>query len=151
LAIKIRPAIEAEQEEINRIIKEAGINPRQLDWQRFLVADDEGKVIAIGQVKPHGDEVRELASLAVIPEHKGQGWGRKMVEALLEQEEGKIFLICKSLLEPYYNRFGFHTLKFKEMPSYYQRLYLLANLVLPIMGLFQRRKLRLLVMVKEAV
>ena len=70
----IRSAQEAESAQIKALIHEVGINPTGLDWRRFLVAvDGLGRVIGCGQIKPHGSDILELASIAVSPEHRGQG------------------------------------------------------------------------------
>ena len=62
-------AATAEQETaVKSLIRAVHINPLGLDWRRFVVAvDEEGAVIGCGQVKPHGDGTRELASIAVAP------------------------------------------------------------------------------------
>ncbi len=150
LGVKIRPASEVEQPEIKRIVKQAGINPRQLDWQRFLVAEDEGKIVAIGQVKPHGAEVRELASIAVVPERQGQGLGSEIIAALLACEKGKLYLTCINKMEQYYPRFGFRVLKFKEMPPYFRRSFFWVNVVVRLIGILRGRKMYILVMERAA-
>lgn len=74
MQITIRPAVEADQPVIRAIIRAAFINRTGLDWRRFLLAEDQGRIVGVGQVKPHADGSRELASLAVysrIPGTKG--------------------------------------------------------------------------------
>ena len=47
-------------------------------WPNFVVAEDGGTIVGIGQVKTHGDGSRELASIAVIPARQSQGIGGRL-------------------------------------------------------------------------
>src|SRR5438094_625508 len=69
----IRPASAGDQYAITAIVRAARINPRNLDWQRFLLAQWGQDIVGVGQVKPHADGSRELASIAVVPEWQGNG------------------------------------------------------------------------------
>lgn len=120
--MQIRSATPADQKIIERIIRDAGINPMALDWRRFLIAEENGQVIGIGQVKPHSDGSRELASIAVIPECRGQGIASAIIRALLEKERGEIYLLCRNELESFYARFGFRKIGRDEMPPYFRRI-----------------------------
>src|SRR3989304_5329525 len=78
--LRLRPETAADAGAIRSLIFRVGINPRGLDWRRFQVAvDPGGRLVGCGQVKPHADGSRELASIAVPP--KGRidgafGWRR---------------------------------------------------------------------------
>jgi amino-acid N-acetyltransferase len=139
----LRPAVEAESAAIQDLIHLVGINPTGLDWRRFLVAvTPEGQIIGCGQLKPHGLDLLELASIAVLPEHRGEGIARAVIERLLEGSPRPLYLTCVSRLESFYERFGFHTVKYDQMPRYFQRLSKLAGLVFTL----SRRGETLLVM-----
>ena len=70
----LRPAQESESRVIKDLIHLTGINPMGLDWKRFIVAvDDRDQILGIGQIKSHGTDILELASVAVYPEHRGNG------------------------------------------------------------------------------
>jgi N-acetylglutamate synthase-like GNAT family acetyltransferase len=126
----LRPAQESDAVAIKKLIHEVGINPMNLDWRRFLVAvDEQGQVIASGQIKPHGGGVQELASIAVAPQHRGEGLARAIIEHLLKEGPRPLYLTCRSRLEPFYQKFGFQALSYEEMPRFYQRLSKLAGLV----------------------
>ena len=72
----IRRATRQDANAIHALIRQVRINPMALDWRRFLVVvDEQHRVIGCGQVKPHADGTRELASLAVVPEWQRQGIG----------------------------------------------------------------------------
>lgn len=139
----LRPARESESRQIKDLIHLVGINPMDLDWKRFVVAvNGQGKVIGTGQIKPHGKEILELASIAVHPESQGRGIARAVIELLLKDSPRPLYLTCLSTMEPLYQKFGFFALSHEEMPRYYQRLSKLANTVMT----FTRAGERMLVM-----
>jgi N-acetylglutamate synthase-like GNAT family acetyltransferase len=126
----LRKATVVDAKAINALIWQVGINPMSLDWRRFLVAvDQEDRVIGTGQVKPHGDGTRELASIAVQPEQQGQGIGKAIIERLLAENALPLYLTCQARMEPYYVQFGFGALQAREMPPYFRRLYRVASLL----------------------
>lgn len=139
----IRPAQEMEAAEIRDLIHLVGINPTGLDWKRFVVAvNDKDEMIGCGQLKPHGQDVLELASIAVYPEHQGKGIGRAIIEHLLEASPRPLYLMCESSNGPLYEKFGFREVSYEDMPRYFQRMSKLAGLVTTL----ARREERLLIM-----
>jgi N-acetylglutamate synthase-like GNAT family acetyltransferase len=141
--ISIRPAMEAEAAQIRDLIHLVGINPMSLDWKRFVVAvDDRDEMLGCGQIKPHGHDVLELASIAVYPEHQGKGIGRAIIENLLQNSPRPLYLMCESANGPLYEKFGFREISYGEMPRYFQRISRVAGLVTTL----ARREERLLIM-----
>ncbi len=139
----LRPARESEAGQIKDLIHLVGINPMGLDWKRFVVAvNDRDEMIGIGQLKPHGEDILELASIAVYPEYQGQGVGRGIIEYLLKDSPRPLYLMCESSNGPLYEKFGFRELPYDEMPRYFQRMSKLAGLVAAL----ARREERLLIM-----
>lgn len=127
--IVIRPARESEAAQIRALIYQNGLNPTGLDWKRFVVAvDDRDQIIGVGQLKPHGGGVVELASLAVYPERRGKGVARAIIEHLVQEGPRPLYLMCRSSLGPLYEKFGFRTIDYDEMPRYFQRISKLAAL-----------------------
>ncbi len=125
----IRPAVEAESAQIKNLIHLVGINPSGLDWKRFVVAvNGMGEVVACGQLKPHGSDVLELASIAVLPEYRGQGLARAVIERLLGESPRPLYLMCVSHNGPMYEKFGFRSISYDQMPRYFQRMHNLFNL-----------------------
>jgi len=117
-----------------------------LDWRRFLVAvDEQDRVIGCGQVKPHADGTRELASLAVVPELQRLGIGRSIVEQLLAENPTPLYLTCRASLQTYYEKFGFLVLDPAAMPPYFHRIWSIFNTVGRILHFTET----LLVMVKK--
>ena len=126
----LRPARETDSKPIKDLIHLVGINPTGLDWKRFVVAvNAQDRVIACGQLKPHGadTEILELASLAVRPEFRGQGLGRLIIEELLKKSPRPLYLMCMSKNGGLYEKFGFRILEYKDMPRYFQRISKLAG------------------------
>ena len=120
---KIRPAREFESTQIRDLINLVGINPTGLDWRRFIVAvEQSGRVVACGQIKPHGADIRELASIAVHPEHRGRGLARGVIEILLRESSRPLYLVCMSHNGALYERFGFRVITTEQMPRYFARI-----------------------------
>ncbi len=128
---------------IRQIIARVGNNPMALDWQRFTLAiDQEGKVIGCGQVKPHQDGTCELASIAVLPEWRGRGVARRIIEHLLSENPARLYLTCRDELGPMYAKFGFEVVEYAQMPPYFKRISRLVRLF----NRLSHRSHRLLVM-----
>ncbi len=136
-----RPATEADDSEIRRLIREGQINPMGLDWQRFRVihappgdvtpegdAPSLGGIIACGQIKPHTDGSQELASITVDSRWRGRGHARRMMEQLLGEHPGTLYLMCESSLETFYQKFGFFVITEAEYPKYFRRMKKLMSL-----------------------
>ena len=139
----IRPARETEAAQIQDLIHSVSINPMGLDWKRFIVAvDDRDQMLGCGQLKPHGGDVLELASIAVYAEQRGKGIARLIIEHLLKDSRRPLYLMCQSSLGPLYEKFGFRAISYEEMPRYFQRLSRVAGLVETL----ARRKEHLLIM-----
>jgi len=126
-SMKIRPATVTDHRVIKRIVKQAQINPTDLDWRRFVVAEEEDNILGVGQIKSHRDGSRELASIAVIPERQHQGIGGEIIQTLLNKDEGHLYLMCREELEPYYKRFGFQRQSPKDSTPYFRRMHRIVN------------------------
>jgi N-acetylglutamate synthase-like GNAT family acetyltransferase len=128
--ITLRSATKQEAAAIRRLIHQVGINPTGLDWRRFLVlVDDSNRLLACGQIKPHGDASLELASLAVVPECRGQGFARLIVEQLKALYGPPLYLMCRAELQPFYRKFGFRSLLPNEMPAVMKLYYSGASFI----------------------
>ena len=122
MPIIIRKATQADQKAIRSIVRAAHINPTGLDWRRFVVADEGGRIVATGQVKRHWDGSRELASIATTPDRQKLGLAGRIINTLLEQEPGPVYLTCRAQLEMFYPRFGFHTAQAGELQIMFRLL-----------------------------
>ncbi len=144
----LRAAGPGDQAAITRLIRQARINPRGLDWRRFVVVEERactgrGTLVGVAQVKPHRDGTRELASLAVVPERQGQGIGGVLVRTLLARQYAPLYLMCLNRMEPYYARFGFRRVPAGSEPGYYRAVLRVFNAFLWLIG----RRLRVIAMV----
>src|SRR5207248_10239150 len=99
MPLTLRDATAKDQPTIRRIVRAANINPTGLDWPRFILAEDGGAVVGVGQVKPHRDGTHELASIAVIPALQGRGVGSATVQELIRREKGTVHLPSSSRLK----------------------------------------------------
>jgi N-acetylglutamate synthase-like GNAT family acetyltransferase len=120
----VRMATHKDLPAIRALILEVHINPIALDWRRFLVVESpEKELLGCGQIKPHFDGSRELASIAVKERARGQGVARAVIQCLLTRESKRpIFLMCRARLEAFYVKFGFIAIGVMEMPPYFQRI-----------------------------
>ena len=120
----IRPATRQDFSEIRALIHAVSINPTGLDWRRFLVAvTPDNALLGFGQIKPHFDGSRELASIAVQENARGRGVARAIIQKLLVRETTRpLYLMCRARLEPLYIKFGFHAIGLEDMPVYFQRI-----------------------------
>lgn len=114
----IRAAVAGDADAIASIIAEAQLNPRDLDWRRFLVADDAGSLVACAQVRVHEGGSRELASVAVVPERQGEGLGRTISEAAIAGEPVRpLYLYTGSSAAAWWRRFAFREIEDEEIPE----------------------------------
>ena len=126
---KLRRAVEEDGAAIRALIKEGRINPTGLKWPRFVVAvNSVGEVVGCGQVKSHRDGSIELASLVVTAEWRGQGLARAIIEYLVCEHPEDMYLMCRSSLGDFYERFDFRALQETEMSPYFRRISRLASL-----------------------
>ena len=130
MSLSLRPATINDQQKIIALINKVRINPRNLNWERFIIAEDNGVMVGCGQIKPHGDGTKELASIAVEPEYQGKGVGTLIMNALLEREPGELYLTCLRHNVTYYQKFGFRELKFEEFPPDMKRMFRFARVVM---------------------
>jgi len=134
MPVTIRPATAADQPTIVRMVRQAQLNPMDVRWFHFVVAEDGGSVVGIGQVKQHRDGSRELASMAVVEDRQGQGIGSSIIQTLLAREPRVLHLTCRRELQGYYERFGFRRLERADYPPYFRRVIPCVNLMGPLMG-----------------
>ena len=117
--VYLRAAVVADQQAIHKMIRAARLNPMHLHWSAFVVAVEaaSGRIVGVGQVRPHGDGSRELASIAVTPERQGQGIGGAIIATLLAREPGSLYLYTRCPLTGYYARFGFVVISGDDLPG----------------------------------
>lgn len=114
---RIRPARIEDQALIRQVIRrEAGLDPTDLRWENFLLAETEtGDLAGLGQIR-RSPRCKELGSLYVREQHQGKGLGARLIAALIEQEPGDLYLECQARMVPYYQRFGFREIPARAAP-----------------------------------
>ncbi len=130
--LTLRPATQADEPTLRAIIRGMRLNPVGLDWRRFVVVvDADGRLIACGQVKPHRDGSRELASLAVTRPWRRQGVAGAIIHHLQSEHGPPLWLTCASRMTPFYELFGFaRVTAARQMPFYFRLASSLFNLYL---------------------
>lgn len=150
MAVTIRPAVAADQPLITALVRSARLNSRDLHWPRFLVAEDNGTVVGIRQVKIHKHGTREVASGFVRPEYRHQGVSARLMQEVLAREDGPLYLMCNAKWAPYYEQFGFRQLVPNELPADFRREYNLGRAITSVLSVFAGERIRIIPMRRPA-
>jgi N-acetylglutamate synthase-like GNAT family acetyltransferase len=113
--VYIRVATEQDNTIIRKMVRNAQLDPTSLKWQHFLIAEVDGKIVGIGQVRKHPD-CEELGSLLVLKEYRRQGIAAQLIEQLEARAGRPLYLDCRSRMIPYYERFGYKAIPYLEAP-----------------------------------
>jgi amino-acid N-acetyltransferase len=113
--VQIRRATENDQAIIRQMVMADGLDPTGLHWSHFQIAERDGEIVGIGQIRPY-PKCRELGSLAVKEAYRRQGIGAMLVQALLAGETGDVYLECLTHNEHYYEKFGFKSIPWWQAP-----------------------------------
>ena len=141
--ITIRPARQEDQETIVSYIQQAKINPRNLHWQNFFVAEESGKIVGIRQIKVYSQGTREAASGFVLPEYRRQGISAQLMNALLARETGPVYAMVSQKRTAYYEQFGFRQVDPGKLPADFRREYRIGRLVTTLLSLFAKERIRI--------
>lgn len=108
----LRNATINDMPQIVRMIGEYDLDYEQLSPEQFLVIEEKGQVVAFGRLKPYPDAT-ELGSVGVRADRRSQGYGRRMVQALIEKAPNEIWITTN--LQNYFRKFGF--MESDKMPA----------------------------------
>lgn len=140
--IYLRAGAAEDQATIRRMILDEGLNPTYINWVNFLVAEEVTeapaggrRIVGIGQIKPYKDGGRELASIAVLPAYRSRGVAALIIQTLLAQERGPVYLMCGNTMPAYYRRFGFVEVDAAALPYTMRRLFCASRAAMRIMAL----------------
>jgi N-acetylglutamate synthase-like GNAT family acetyltransferase len=149
-ATVVRAATEADAKAIHDLVHDAQLNPRDLDWRRFLVADEDGTVVACAQVRVHGSGTRELASVVVLPDRRARGVGRTVVEAAIARERVRpLYLYCESRTVAFWERFAFRPIEGEDIPRDMRATFRMGRIAVRAMSLATHRHYALYVMRRD--
>ena len=89
-------------------------------FREFVVAvDADGVVLGCGALRVYGEQLAEIASLAVDERAHGAGIGRRLVDRLVEDGRalGLTRLFALTLQEGFFHRIGFRTVQRDNFPG----------------------------------
>lgn len=118
MSVTIRPARTSDVRAVRDLIDTYSPDGRLLskntvtlyeDVQEFVVAESDGVIIGCGALHVMWEDLGEIRTLAVIPDHKGQGVGSKVLDALTSRAHtlGLTRLFCLTFETDFFGRHGF--------------------------------------------
>ena len=141
--MEIRPAREQDQTAITTMIRRAGLNPAGLRWPRFMVAEQDGQVVGVAQVRVHPDGARELASLAVASPFRGNGVATQLVNAVLQDQTSEVYTLIDRPFVYHFQRWGFERVDAAQLPRSVRRVYRIGRVVTTLASIAARRRIRI--------
>ena len=126
--IRTRNATLPDVEHIHAIIQpyadEGTLLPRSIpelceNVRDFIVAEEAGQIIGCGALHLYGTHLAEIRSIAVSPQRKGNGIGRSLANALLEEaRRHTVTCVCLFTRTPgFFERLGFEVARRDELPD----------------------------------
>ena len=149
VSITIRPAQQEDQQTIVDFIRQAHINSRNLNWERFLVAEEERRVVGIRQVRIHTAGTREVGSGFVLPKYRNRGISAQLMNEILSREKGTLYLMCRDKWIPYYEQFGFREAALNQLPADFLKEYRIGRFITSFISIFRKDKIRIIPMRRE--
>jgi N-acetylglutamate synthase-like GNAT family acetyltransferase len=129
----IRSACADDEAIIKAMIRAEHLDPFNVHWPNFLIAEEAGRIIGIGQVKPYRSG-RELGSLVVAADRRESGVGGAIIKALVERERGPLLLFCQAFREPFYSKFGFQRCGLRDLHGEFKLKYALGSVFTRLVG-----------------
>jgi N-acetylglutamate synthase-like GNAT family acetyltransferase len=117
--LAVRKATAEDQPLIDQMIKqEAGLDPSDLGWPHFVIAEIAGEAVGCGQIRPYA-KGPELGSIYTRDKYRGKGVADAVIRRLIDDWErpGPLYLECRGHMAPYYERFGFERIRWQDVPG----------------------------------
>ena len=149
-SIMIRPARGEDQRVIQALVRSERLNPTRLNWPNFVVAAEESGLVGAVQLRTHSDGSREIGSLIVRKEWRGQGIASRMIDALISRDDGRLLVITNENIAALFERRGFRRIEPDAVPAAIRRNYRIGRLA-GIMSLLKFRRMRRLVILDRGV
>ena len=114
--ISFRNATAQDDKTIKQMIRRARLDITSLKWQNFRVAEHDGHIVGIGQVKRYPN-ANEIGSLVTLHEYRGLGIAGTLIHQLEKQVGFPLYLLCEAKMEAYYKRFGYQIISWFDAPT----------------------------------
>jgi amino-acid N-acetyltransferase len=145
--LQVRAATQGDRDEIRALVRSERLNPTDLDWRRFVVAVEGTQIIGAVQLRAHADGSRELGSLVMRRQARGQGVAAAMIDALLPAERGRVLMMTNSRCAARYVRWNFRRIRPGAAPGSVRRDYRIGQAIAVFRSLLRgRRPLRLAIL-----
>ena len=142
----IRPATATDRAAILALMRPRDYNRVNLRPECFLVAEEAGVIIGIGQIRRHRDGTPELASLVVAAERRGEGIGQALVRALVARHHGPLYLFCLASLASFYAALGFQRVERRQLPLTLALIHAFGNVLGRLPGLLGNERMQIVAM-----
>lgn len=93
---------------ICEFIKQYELDNRDLKKEQFIIAVNDQELLGFGRMRQHAD-CMELCSLGVVTSYRGKGIGKAIVEELVRNTKGAIYLVC--IIPGFFEPLGFSTVE----------------------------------------
>ena len=125
------------------MVRRARLNPANLDWRRFVIAERDGHAVGVAQLRRHSDGAIELASLIVEPDVRGHGIAGQMVDALLAEEQAPVYTLIDRRFAEHFTRWGFAPVDPSRLPRSVARVYRIGQVVTGFGSVVRRQRIRI--------
>lgn len=128
MTVLIRAATTADVPTIHTLLRDYADDGRLLSrsideiserLRGFVVAENNGEVRGCGSLEIFSQELGEVRSLAVHPDHHGHGLGQKMVEEIenMAQEVGLTRMIALTYVPGFFRKLGYQIVAMESLPE----------------------------------
>jgi len=128
MTVLIRAATTADVPTIHTLLRDYADDGRLLSrsideiserLRGFVVAENNGEVRGCGSLEIFSQELGEVRSLAVDPDHHGHGLGQKMVEQIenMAQEVGLTRMIALTYVPGFFRKLGYQIVAMESLPE----------------------------------
>jgi amino-acid N-acetyltransferase len=150
MTMLIRRAVASDQEAIRCLASGERVNPTGLKWPNFVVAVNEAAIIGAAQLRLHRDGSKELATLVVARAWRKRGIAAKLIDTIMADQPGRIFMITGRSYAHHYARWGFLPITPVSAPLGVRRNYRLGYYGGYLFAFLQRRAINHLVILERA-
>lgn len=127
-AALLRPAAIGDVPSIHHLIEQyaaqGNLLPRPMSelyrhLRDFFVVEVEGSVAGCGALEIFTEDLGEVRSLVVADAHKGSGYGRLLVERILQEARtiGLRRVMALTYVPPFFHKLGFKTVPKETLPE----------------------------------